>query len=148
MADGGNAGDLVGNLDGPVQQARGALDGFVQACFGDRLEQVVDGSGLECLKGMLVEGGHDHDDRQRGLSEAPDHFEAAHHGHLEVEKNQVRFQRSDLLQGLPAVGGFSDNLDLGDRLQSLAEDAAGDGLIVHNQSRNRAMVHLCQVYVM
>ena len=62
---GGDAGDLVGNLDGPVQQARRALDRLLQARFGDRLEQVVDGSGFERLKGMLVEGSHDHDDRAR-----------------------------------------------------------------------------------
>src|ERR1019366_5380133 len=42
--DRGDAGNLVGDLDWPVQQAGGALHRFLQTCFGNRLEQVIDGS--------------------------------------------------------------------------------------------------------
>src|ERR1019366_5405192 len=65
--DRGDAGDPVGNLDRPLQQTGGALHRLLQARFGDRLEQVVDRAGLESLNRILVEGCHDHDDRQQRL---------------------------------------------------------------------------------
>ena len=40
----------------------------------------------------------------------------------------------DLLEGLAAVFGFADYLDLGKLFQFFAEDAAGDGFVVHDES--------------
>ena len=72
-----------------------------------------------------------------------DDFKAAHDRHLEVEKDEVRFEFANFLQRFPAVCSLANDRDLRQQLQFLAQEAARDRLIVHDQSLDQASVHLC-----
>src|ERR1700682_4553181 len=126
---GGDLGNLVGDLDRPVQKTLGPLDGLLQTSFVDRFQEVIDSSGFKGLNSILVESSHDNDNRQRCSAQASDHFKAAHYGHLQVEKNQVGPEFSDLLQGLAAVLGLAHNCDFRNQLQFLAQEFARNGLV-------------------
>lgn len=114
-------------------QRGGAFHGFSQAGLVHRLEEIVDGAGFECFNGVLIEGGDDHDNGQSAAIEISNYVEAAHDRHLEVQEHQVGLKLGDLFQGLAAVLGLADYLDLGKLLQFFAEDPTGDWFIVDDQ---------------
>ena len=74
-------------------------------------------------------------------------IEAAAAGHLDVEKNDVRSEIENLLEGVLAVLGLSDDLDVVERGQQPAQPLAGRLLVVneegaHHERNRRAYRHL------
>lgn len=80
----------------------GAIESFVKALVRERLENVVDRPDLEGLDGVLLVGGDD-DEHRRVPAQLPidarDDLEAAHPRHADVEKDDVRPQLPDLVDG-------------------------------------------------
>ena len=72
----------------------------------------------------------------------PDHIEAAHPRHLQIQKYQVGFEPGNLAEGIVAVGGFTGDLDVRKTAQFLAQHLARDRFVVHNQSAYRSGIHL------
>ncbi len=97
------------------------------------LSRVVDRAGLERLNGVLIEGGNNDDDRKRVGAELAHHFEAAHHGHLEIEEDEVGFESRDFLERVAAVLGLAGDVDVWKQLELLAQHAAGDGFVIDDQ---------------
>lgn len=138
---GGDLGDSVGDLERFVSQTSRALYRSFQSCFADRLQQVIDGSRFKSVNRVLVIGGHDHDDGRRSAAEFPDDFKSSHDGHVKVEEHQVRLKSRDLLEGLFAILGFSNDHDFFKGFQVLSQDLSRDRLIVHDQSLHRGRTH-------
>ena len=121
-----------GTLQGPAPGSAGPVQGRSEAALTDRLEQVVHGSDLEGVEGMLGIRGHEHDGRQ-GTPEPSDHLESVHDRHLDVQEDQIRLQMADLPQRrLPAVR-FAHDLDVFHGGQPFQQHSAGQRLIVHDQ---------------
>ena len=121
-----------GTLQGPAPGSAGPVQGRSEAALTDRLEQVVHGSDLEGVEGMLGIRGHEHDGRQ-GTPEPSDHLESVHDRHLDVQEHQIRLQMADLPQRrLPAVR-FAHDLDVFHGGQPFQQHSAGQRLIVHDQ---------------
>ncbi len=71
----------------------------------------------------------------------PDYFEAAHHRHLKIEKNQIGPQCRDLQQRLLPVLSFANDFDFRNKFKFLSNYAACDRLIVYDQSPHVALAH-------
>ncbi len=61
----------------------------VEALVDERLQQVVEGVGVECLDRIAVEGRDENDHRHAGLRNAAQHLETVDARHLDVEEHQV-----------------------------------------------------------
>jgi hypothetical protein len=79
---------------------------------------------------MLVVRGHDYDDWKLAALQLPDHIEAAHPRHLEVEENNIRLEPGDLTERLLSVLGFSYDFNILDLLKFLPKHLAGNRLVV------------------
>jgi hypothetical protein len=131
-----SAGFYIGKVFGYLQwlalQRGGSLHRFTKARFIHGFEQVIHGAGFEGFHGVLIECGDDDDHGQAAAFEIPDHFEAAHDGHLEIEEDEIRLEGGDLLEGMAAVFGFADDLDFWKDFEFFAQDSAGDWFVVHD----------------
>ena len=89
--------DCIGDLSRMALQTLRPVDRFGQPFFTYRFEEVIDSAGVKRLDCVLIEGSNNHDHRKRCFQVA-DHLEAAHHGHLEIEQDQVRTEFANHLQ--------------------------------------------------
>ena len=111
----------------------GFLDGFGDAGFVERLEDVVDGVDVEGLHGILVEGGgEDHvRDFELALDQLFEDAEAVEAGHLDVEEEQVWGMLFDEIDGFEAVLALGLEMDFGKGFQEEGQLFAS-GLFVVN----------------
>src|SRR5687768_14416682 len=87
---------------------------------------------------MLVERGHEHDQR-RGLQlELRCHFKAAEAGHLDVEEGDVRLQPLDRCGRAQPIFRFADDLHVWLLVQPALQLAARGRLVVGNQHSHHA----------
>lgn len=63
--------------------------GAVEALVDQRLQEVIERMGVECLDRIAVEGRDEHDHRHAGLWNAAQHFESVDTRHFDVEEHQV-----------------------------------------------------------
>ena len=117
----------------PVQLAH-PIERFAKTSLSDGLQEIIHGARFEGLDRMLVVGGHDHDDRELAALQFPDHIEAAHPRHLEVEEDNIGLETGDLAECFLAVLGFAYDLHIADLLKFLPKYLPGDRLVVHDQA--------------
>ena len=68
-------------------------------------------------------------------------IEAAHHGHLEIQKDQMRMKCCDEMQRLFAILRFADDGDIVEWFQAFAQHLTGDRLIIHDQRLHYVLAH-------
>ncbi len=104
--------------------------------FGrDRLQEIVDGVDLEGAQRIAVERRDEDDGRRRSSFQHAQDAEAVEAGHLDVQKQQIRTQVIDGLDGLEAIFALGDDLDFLFLGQLLPDPLARQLLVVHE---NRA----------
>jgi hypothetical protein len=86
---------------------------------------------------MTVEGRDDDDAREGCAVEIADNLEAAHSGHLQIEKNQVWLEGANEVERLPAGLCFANYLNVAEFLQFLPQDLSSNRLVVHHQGSER-----------
>ena len=74
--------------------------------------------------------------------QALDHLETAQPRHLEIQQHQVGLETLDLDQGIVAVRGLADHLDIRHRAQFVPQHLAGDRLVIHDQGAYWRVAHL------
>src|SRR5258706_15269205 len=94
---------------------------------------------------MLVVSSHDHDDWQRTAAQLLHNLETSHNRHVEVQENQIRLKLGDLPESLFTIFRLAHDRDLGESLQSFAQYAPGDGLIVDDQGLHHLTSHSCTI---
>src|SRR5262249_34417532 len=80
-------------------------------------------------------------DHVRNGIELLQQVEAAAAGHLDVEKEQVRFDAINLLERLFGIGRFAGDLHLGVSGEQSPQLDAGQALIVHDESLDGTRLH-------
>lgn len=113
-----------------------AVQRLPQAFATHGFQQVVTGMGLE---GRARDRGRAEDHGRRRAQQFQD-LEAGQLRHLYIQEEQVGPEFSAALHGLEAVLAFGHDLDVGVRLQVLADQRAGRSFVVH-QDHAGAIVH-------
>jgi len=80
---------------------------------------------------VLIEGRRE--DHLRRILNLFQHLEAAHSGHLHVQKNQVGMQFLDEFDSLLSIASLAKNLDAGVRPEQTPQLGAGDTFVVYDQ---------------
>jgi hypothetical protein len=113
-------------------QAR-ALDGFAEALVVDRLQQVVECIGIECLQRELVVGRNENNDGHVAAGESSQNLEAVDAWHLHVQENDIRQGLANGVDRLAAVPALATDLDVVEPLQTDLEPSPGEFLVVNDQ---------------
>jgi hypothetical protein len=88
------------------------------------------------LQRVLVVGGDEHDNRQVLGRHLLDHFEAVEDRHLHVEKHQIGLKGEEHLDGVGAVRGFADHLDIRLVLQAQPDGVPRQHFVVDDDGFN------------
>jgi hypothetical protein len=88
---------------------------------------------LERLDRVIVEGGHENDGRHCIHRQRPQHVEAVHPRHLDVQEDEVGLVPADQVQRLAAVAGFGHDIDIVHVLETQFEAATRQRLVVDDQ---------------
>ena len=103
-----------------------------------RFQQVINRAGLESLNRKLVVSGDDHDrGHVRAVLEPAHDVKPSHGGHLQVEQHEIRGVLGDEIERAEAVVRFARDFDVADRPQFLAQNPAGNGLVVDDENLQR-----------
>jgi len=129
------------DLQGLPHKALSPFHRLPEPGFAHRLQEIIDGACLKRFNRMLVKRSNDYNHRQTRPAQIPDHLKTAHCRHLEIEKHEIRLQIHDLLQGLPAILGFTDNFNVRQEFQFFPEDLPGNLFIVSYESLDGS-IHL------
>ena len=105
-----------------------------------RLEQVIDGMHVEGADRVLVEGGDEHDRRQRRFFEPLQNAEPVEVGHLHVEEDHLGPKCADTRNGVPAARALGHDLCLAGFLEEPHEPAPRDVLVVNDDDGNHEVV--------
>ena len=126
--------DRVADPDGGLEQELTRVD--------PRLRQHVDGPRLQDLEqhpGARPGQGRADDHRERLLRhDLPQEGQSVHAGHLEIEDDDVRDLLLDPAGGDERIGGRSQDLDVGRRLQDAAQGLADGGRVVDHEDADRS----------
>ena len=84
--------------------------------------------------------GRQHDDARLriDLANPPDRLDALHLRHPQVHQHDVGTVRAERLDGLAAVGGFGDDLEIGLLVDDVGDAGAQQRVIVDDQHARRA----------
>jgi hypothetical protein len=128
-----------GGTDGGIDFAFGALDGFGDASFVERLEDVVDGVDVEGLDGVLVEGGGKDDvgNFEFAFDELFQDTETVKAGHLDIEENEVGGMFFDKVDGFKAVLALAKEIDFGKGFEEEGEFVASRFFVVDDDGVDR-----------
>lgn len=112
-----------------------AGDGFGEARFVERLEDVVDGADFEGLHGVLIEGGgEDHvGNFHFALDELFEDAETIEAGHFYVEENEVGDMFFDESDGFDSIFAFGDQIDFGKALEQESEFFSRGFFVVNDE---------------
>src|SRR5277367_5780419 len=106
------------------------------------LGEIAAGAGPQHIDGVLLLGQSAHDEnldiRVAGLN-VPQDIQPAAVRHMNVEKHQVPFLFTKLIQSFIAAGGFTYGVNIGIRLEKLLEARSNHRMIVFDQYT----CHLC-----
>ena len=135
-----------------VHRIRLCLQPLAQAPAGERdalrlhgLEQVIDRAMVEGIDGILVVGGDE--DQMRLSGERLCSLDTVHLGHVDIEKDDIRFEAVHHDDRLAAIAGLTHDLQFGPRFLQAAgnllahqafiidDDGGGDGFGVHAITR-------------
>ena len=105
----------------------------LEPLIAEGLQQVVERVGLEGLDRVLVVGRDEHGHRHQFRLDLAQHAEAVQHRHLDVEEHQVRRLGVNQVEGLAAVAGDADHLDVGLPLQKLQQPAPGGAFVIDDE---------------
>ena len=97
------------------------------------LQEIVQRMDVEGLEGVLVEGGHEDEERQLLLAQRGDDVEAVGAGHLNVEKHEIRLASADGIDGRQAVVALADHLESLLTNEQHLQPLAGERLVVRDQ---------------
>ena len=122
---------LVGQLFDAV--ASGAVDGIAQSLIVDRLQQVVEGIGLEGPQCKLVVSGDEDDFRHIATGQSSQHIEAVHARHLDIQEHEVGRVFTNGRQRLTSITGIPANLDAIDICEAQFESPSRQFLVVDDQ---------------
>src|SRR5688500_16351208 len=95
----------VAGCEQPVQLVQGPL----QVCGSNRLQQIVNRIDLECLECVLIERGCK-DDQGLRFAKLLQQFEAGHAWHLDIQEQHIGTECSDVCQGVGGVIALADNI--------------------------------------
>ena len=109
------------------------VEGCIETGRIDRLQQIVEGVNFESFYGVAVIGGHEDNTRETGRRDGPDHFEAIHFGHLDIEQDQADGLAAQERNGVAAGGAFTGHRKIGVTGKQRAQALAGKRLIVDDQ---------------
>lgn len=110
-----------------------ARHGLREARRLQRLDQIVEGVGLERLDGEFVVRSHEDHERHSVDHVRADHAEAVQVRHLHVQEDEVGTQELERVQGFAARATFPDHDDIGVLAEHLPDAAPGQRLIVDDQ---------------
>jgi hypothetical protein len=108
------------------------FEGEVEACIVEGLEEIVEGSGFEGAKGVLIVGSDEDDGGRDIVAEEFEHVEAVALGHLNVEKEEVGLELADEGGGFDAGAALGQDFDRGVAAQEDGEIASGEGFVVND----------------
>src|SRR5665811_2328549 len=100
------------------------------------LQHVAAGSGRERLAHVawiVLHREHQHLRRGRLLEQLRRHLDAALSGHHDVDENHVRLARASLEDSLAPVARLADGLDVGRRVEHVAQPGPHDRMVVDDQ---------------
>ena len=129
-----DAGGLVGIGEEGLMMGEGvdgAEDYFAAFAFCD-VAAGAGGLGDIDEVGAIVHGEEQDGSAGGDLGDFTGGGEAVHHGHGDVEDDDVRVQSLRLLNGFAAIGGFSADLDTGTGAEDCAHAYAHSFVIVRN----------------
>ncbi len=101
-----------------------------KAVLIDRLHEIIDRLRIERPQGVLIIGGHEHEQRRLDVHQPLDDRETIEARHLHVEEDEVRLVGLDLADRFTAVGGGRDNFDIIEGLQPQLEALGGERFVV------------------
>ena len=107
----------------------------------ERLQQVVERVHVEGAQGVVIEGGHEDDQRHARRADGFDDLESARAGHLYVEKDQVRFQASDGVDRVGAGGALGHQFQPVFGREERAQPLAGQRLVIGDEDTHLAVRH-------
>jgi hypothetical protein len=99
------------------------------------------GAGLECLDGVLIVCGDEHDHRQRFVRQLRDDLEARHARHLNVEEHHVGLVGADRGDGFASVRTLRDDLEVLRLEQADLEPAARKRLVIDDDRAEFLVAH-------
>ncbi len=104
------------------------------------------GAGLErAVDVFVVIEGRDHDDRERvvdaGAGELPGGLDPVEVGHADVEQAHDRRQLTGERDGVEAVGGLPDDLDVGLSVEDHGKTGPDDLLVVSDEHTDGHVLH-------
>ncbi len=131
-------GTVDGSLELGYQLRCDLVHSFAQNVL--RLGNEVESSHVQCLErsaGALVRMSAHHYDRDLLLAhDLPQSLNAIHPRHFKIQRDRVRFQLFNLLQGESAIHGSADNVNGIVTLQQLRNQLAHQGGVVHHEHAN------------
>ena len=127
--------EAVGRGSLSLEHFAGAGDGLGEACFVERLEDVVDGTDFEGLHGVLIEGGGEDDvrDFHLALDELFEDAETIEAGHFDVEENEIGDMFLDERDGFDSIFAFGDQIDFGKALEQEGEFFSRGFFVVNDE---------------
>ena len=128
-------------FDRALELLAGADERLLEALAVEWLEQVVERVDVEGAQRVVIEGGHEDDERHARGADGLDDLESAGAGHLDVEKDQVRLQASDGVDRLGAGGALGHEFQPVFGREERAQPLAGQRLVVGDEDTHLAVRH-------
>jgi hypothetical protein len=125
------------------------LDRSSQTAWVYRLEEIVNCASTERLARAVLARAHDNNSGQSGNS--PDHLNTSQFRHLKVQENQVGREASDEIDCYRPVFRLSDDRNIVQWVECIAEHSSRNRLIVNDQSPEHKsppsiLTHLIRLY--
>ena len=124
-----------------LDQLAGPTECLLEALVVEWLDEVVERGELERAQSLLVECGHENRGRHRPGADLPHDVEARLAGHLYVEEDEIRFFRSDRLDGGDTVVRGADDFDPRLARQQVDDSLARQELVIDDKDANRRVSH-------
>jgi hypothetical protein len=110
-----------------------AFQGEIETCIVERLEEIIEGSGLERAEGVLIVSGDEDDGGGDIVAEKFEHVEAVALGHLYVEEEEFGFELADEGGRFDAGAALGEDFDRGIEAQEDGEIASREGFVVDDE---------------
>jgi hypothetical protein len=116
------------------------LKGLLQSARFDRFQQIIHRIYLECLDCVLVEGRHE-DQRRRLVAlfeQSSGYLESAQAWHLNVQEYEIGFMSFDGGQRFEAVGCLTDDFDIAELVELVAQFFTRQLFVVDDEDSHSA----------
>src|ERR1043165_4828576 len=109
------------------------MEGFVETFAIEWFEEVIESVHLKSFERELIMGGDKDDGRHGRAFDLIDYVEAAHLGHLHIEKDEVGLLLLDGLDGSGAIVTFAEQFNVRFALEKSANALSSQWFIIDDQ---------------